>query len=214
MTTGTTLIVGLGNPGPEYERTRHNVGQMVADELASRMGVGFTRHRAGAVVATGRLGIGGPRVVLAKSTGYMNVSGRPVSALASFYGIGPEDLVVVHDELDIPFDTLRLKRGGGEGGHNGLKSITASLGTKDYARVRVGIGRPPGRMDVADFVLFIGLLTGSRRALNRVGDGAGGVPGGGVAELPGAGAAGGFAGAPGEAGIARAGGGQVRGDVA
>ncbi|MGW3946225.1 aminoacyl-tRNA hydrolase [Micrococcus endophyticus] len=153
MTTGTTLIVGLGNPGPEYERTRHNVGQMVVDELASRMGVGFTRHRAGAVVATGRLGIGGPRVVLAKSTGYMNVSGRPVSALASFYGIGPEDLVVVHDELDIPFDTLRLKRGGGEGGHNGLKSITASLGTKDYARVRVGIGRPPGRMDVADFVL-------------------------------------------------------------
>ena len=153
MTTGTTLIVGLGNPGPEYERTRHNVGQMVADELASRMGVGFTRHRAGAVVATGRLGIGGPRVVLAKPTGYMNVSGRPVSALASFYGIGPEDLVVVHDELDIPFDTLRLKRGGGEGGHNGLKSITASLGTKDYARVRVGIGRPPGRMDVADFVL-------------------------------------------------------------
>lgn len=150
MTTGTTLIVGLGNPGSEYERTRHNVGQMVADELASRMGVGFTRHRAGAVVATGRLGIGGPRVVLAKSTGYMNVSGRPVSALASFYGIGPEDLVVVHDELDIPFDTLRLKRGGGEGGHNGLKSITASLGTKDYARVRVGIGRPPGRMDVAD----------------------------------------------------------------
>ena len=96
MTTGTTLIVGLGNPGPEYERTRHNVGQMVADELASRMGVGFTRHRAGAVVATGRLGIGGPRVVLAKSTGYMNVSGRPVSALASFYGIGPEAVSYTH----------------------------------------------------------------------------------------------------------------------
>ena len=98
-------------------------------------------------------GVPGPRVVLAKSTGYMNVSGRPVSALAAFYGIGPEDLVVVHDELDIPFDTLRLKRGGGEGGHNGLKSITASLGTKDYARVRVGIGRPPGRMAAADYVL-------------------------------------------------------------
>lgn len=153
MTTGTTLIVGLGNPGPEYERTRHNVGQMVADELASRMGVGFTRHRAGAVVATGRLGIGGPRVVLAKPTGYMNVSGRPVSALASFYGIGPEDLVVVHDELDIPFDTLRLKRGGGEGGHNGLRDMSKALSTKDYYRVRVGVGRPPGRMDAASYVL-------------------------------------------------------------
>lgn len=150
---GTTLVVGLGNPGPEYERTRHNIGQMVVGELASRMGVGFTRHKAGAVVATGRLGIGGPRVVLAMSTGYMNTSGRPVSALATFYDVGPEDLVVVHDELDIPFDTLRLKYGGGEGGHNGLKSITASLGTKDYFRVRAGIGRPPGRMDVADFVL-------------------------------------------------------------
>ena len=150
---GTTLVVGLGNPGPEYERTRHNIGQMVVGELASRMGVGFTRHKAGAVVATGRLGIGGPRVVLAMSTGYMNTSGRPVSALATFYDVGPQDLVVVHDELDIPFDTLRLKRGGGEGGHNGLKSITASLGTKDYFRVRAGIGRPPGRMDVADFVL-------------------------------------------------------------
>ena len=153
MSAGTTLIVGLGNPGPEYERTRHNVGQMVADELASRMGVGFTRHRAGAVVATGRLGIGGPRVVLAKSTGYMNVSGRPVSALASFYGVGPEDLVVVHDELDIPFDALRLKRGGGEGGHNGLRDISNATGTKDYLRVRVGVGRPPGRMDTADYVL-------------------------------------------------------------
>lgn len=151
--TGTTLIVGLGNPGPEYERTRHNIGHRVAGELASRMGAGFTRHKAGAVVATGRLGIGGPRVVIAMSTDYMNTSGRPVSALCRFYGVEPADLVVVHDELDIPFDTLRVKRGGGEGGHNGLKSISASLGTKDYARVRVGIGRPPGRMDVADFVL-------------------------------------------------------------
>lgn len=151
--TGTTLIMGLGNPGPQYERTRHNVGQMVVDELASRMGAGFTHHRAGARVATGRLGIGGPRVVLAASTGYMNVSGRPTAALCRFYGLGPEDLIVVHDELDIPFDALRLKTGGGEGGHNGLKSITSALGTKDYRRVRVGIGRPPGRMDVADFVL-------------------------------------------------------------
>ena len=151
--TGTTLIMGLGNPGPQYERTRHNIGQMVVGELASRMGVGFTHHRAGAQVATGRLGVAGPRVVLGKSTGYMNVSGRPTAALLGFYGLGPADLVVVHDELDIDFDTLKLKIGGGEGGHNGLKSIFASLGTKDYARVRVGIGRPPGRMDVADFVL-------------------------------------------------------------
>lgn len=151
--TGTTLIVGLGNPGPEYERTRHNIGHMVVGELASRMGTGFTRHRAGARVAAGRLGIGGPRVVLATSTGYMNTSGGPVSALLKFYGLTAEELVVVHDELDIPFDTLRLKRGGGEGGHNGLKSITKSIGTPDYYRVRAGIGRPPGRMDVADFVL-------------------------------------------------------------
>ena len=153
MTTGTTLIVGLGNPGPEYERTRHNVGQMVADELASRMGVGFTRHRAGAVVATGRLGIGGPRVVFAKSTGYMNVSGRPVSALASFYGIGSEDLVVVHDELDLELGEVKLRLGGGDHGHNGLKSITKSLGGKPYNKVAVGIGRPPGRMAPADYVL-------------------------------------------------------------
>ncbi|MDX2341068.1 aminoacyl-tRNA hydrolase [Micrococcus sp. M4NT] len=151
--TGTHLIMGLGNPGPEYERTRHNIGHMVAGELASRMGSGFTRHKAGAAVATGRLGIGGPRVVLAMSTGYMNTSGGPTSALLKFYGLEPADLVVVHDELDIPFDTLRLKRGGGEGGHNGLKSITRSIGTPDYFRVRAGIGRPPGRMDVADFVL-------------------------------------------------------------
>ena len=150
---GTTLIVGLGNPGPEYERTRHNIGQMVVGELASRMGVGFTRHKAGAMAATGRLRPGGPRAVLAYSTGYMNVSGKPVSALCRFYGLTSEDLVVVHDELDIDFDTLKLKTGGGEGGHNGLKSISSALGTKDYTRVRVGIGRPPGRMDVADFVL-------------------------------------------------------------
>ncbi|MDO5633347.1 MAG: aminoacyl-tRNA hydrolase [Micrococcus sp.] len=151
--TDTTLIVGLGNPGADYARTRHNIGQMVVGELASRMGAGFTRHKAGAQVATSRLRPGGPRVILAATTSYMNVSGKPVSALCRFYGLSAEQLVVVHDELDIPFDTIRLKTGGGEGGHNGLKSISASLGTKDYTRVRAGIGRPPGRMDVADFVL-------------------------------------------------------------
>lgn len=149
----TWLIVGLGNPGPQYARTRHNIGQMVVDELASRIGSGLTAHKAGAAVATGRLSPGGPRVILAKPATYMNVSGRPTAALAAFYSVDPAAVVVVHDELDIPFDTLKLKIGGGEGGHNGLKSISQTLGTKDYHRVRVGVGRPPGRMDAADYVL-------------------------------------------------------------
>ena len=150
----TWLIVGLGNPGPEYSRNRHNVGQMVLDELAGRVGGTFASHKgARAAVLEGRLGIGGPRVVLAKPLTYMNVSGGPTSALAKYYGIGPEHVVAVHDELDIPFNTVRLKRGGGEGGHNGLRDISKALGTKDYLRVRVGVGRPPGRMDAADFVL-------------------------------------------------------------
>lgn len=150
---GTWLVIGLGNPGPGYAHTRHNIGQMVADVLATRMGSGFTAHKAGAAVATGRLAPGGPRVVLAKPTGYMNVAGRPVGALMRFFSLSPEALVVLHDELDITFDALKLKIGGGEGGHNGLKSISQVLGTRDYYRVRAGIGRPPGRMDVADFVL-------------------------------------------------------------
>ena len=150
----TWLIVGLGNPGPEYSQNRHNVGQMVLDELAGRVGGTFASHKgARAAVLEGRLGIGGPRVVLAKPLTYMNVSGGPTSALAKYYGIGPEHVVAVHDELDIPFNTVRLKRGGGEGGHNGLRDISKALGTKDYLRVRVGVGRPPGRMDAADFVL-------------------------------------------------------------
>lgn len=153
MTTDRWIVVGLGNPGPQYAATRHNVGQMVLDELAGRTGGSFSAHRSRAQVIETRLRPGGPRLVLAKPLTYMNTSGGPVSALLKYYDATPEQLIVVHDELDIPFDTLRLKRGGGEGGHNGLKSITASLGTKDYHRVRVGIGRPPGRMDVADFVL-------------------------------------------------------------
>jgi PTH1 family peptidyl-tRNA hydrolase len=151
--TDTWLIVGLGNPGAEYKGNRHNVGQMVLDELAGRLGAGFKTHKARAQVLEGRLGIGGPRVVLAKPMSYMNVSGGPVAALASFYGIGPDHVVAVHDEIDIPFNTVKLKTGGGEGGHNGLRDISRALATKDYLRVRVGVGRPPGRMETADYVL-------------------------------------------------------------
>ncbi|WP_432505514.1 aminoacyl-tRNA hydrolase [Kineococcus arenarius] len=152
------LVVGLGNPGSEYERTRHNVGQAVLAELASRASATFKRHRSGARVAEVRLGTGpggvpGPRAVLAAPTSYMNVSGGPVAGLAKYYDVGLDRIVVVHDELDVPFGAVRLKRGGGEGGHNGLRSISQSLQGKDYARVRVGIGRPPGRQDPADFVL-------------------------------------------------------------
>ena len=151
--TDTWLIVGLGNPGAEYAHNRHNVGQMVLDDLAARVGSGFKAHKARAQVVEGRLGIGGPRVVLAKPLTYMNVSGGPVAALAKFYDIDPAHVVAVHDEIDIPFNTIKLKLGGGEGGHNGLRDISKALSTKDYLRVRVGVGRPPGRMDTADFVL-------------------------------------------------------------
>ncbi|WP_174248448.1 aminoacyl-tRNA hydrolase [Streptomyces hoynatensis] len=149
------LIAGLGNPGPQYAANRHNVGFMVADLLGQRIGGTFKSHKSRAMVLEGRLGApgtGGPRVVLAKPMTFMNLSGGPVTALSTFYRVPPERLVVVHDELDIGYGTLRLKRGGGDNGHNGLKSVTASLG-RDYHRVRFGIGRPPGRMDVAAFVL-------------------------------------------------------------
>ncbi|MCX8454039.1 aminoacyl-tRNA hydrolase [Paenarthrobacter ureafaciens] len=151
--TDTWLIVGLGNPGSEYSGNRHNVGQMVLDELASRIGGKFKVHKSRAQVVEGRLGIGGPRVVLAKPMTYMNVSGGPVSALAKFFDVAPDHVIAVHDEIDIPFNTVKLKIGGGEGGHNGLRDISKALATKDYLRVRVGVGRPPGRMDTADFVL-------------------------------------------------------------
>ncbi|MEO3742564.1 aminoacyl-tRNA hydrolase [Plantactinospora sp. B5E13] len=148
------LLVGLGNPGKEYARHRHNVGFMVADLLADRVGAKFGRHRrAVAEVAEGRLGFGGPKLVLIKPLTYMNLSGGPVAALAQFYKVPPAQVVAVHDELDIPYGQLRVKCGGGEGGHNGLRSMSKSLGTKDYVRVRFGIGRPPGRQDPADFVL-------------------------------------------------------------
>ncbi len=149
----TFLIVGLGNPGAQYEHTRHNVGQMVLHELAAQLGAKFGRHKTSNLVAEGWLAPGGPKLVLAKPTSFMNVSGGPVSALLKFYSVQPDRLIVVHDELDVPFDTVRLKAGGGHGGHNGLRDIVKATGTADFLRVRVGIGRPPGRQDVADFVL-------------------------------------------------------------
>ncbi|KID31972.1 aminoacyl-tRNA hydrolase [Prauserella rugosa] len=145
------LLAGLGNPGPRYAGNRHNVGFMVLDELASRVGGKFKAHKSGAEVLEGR--IGGRKVVLAKPRSYMNLSGGPLVAAARFYKIDASGLVVVHDELDVPYGSLRLKLGGGDNGHNGLRSITKSFGTKDYYRVRFGVGRPPGRMDAADFVL-------------------------------------------------------------
>ena len=146
------LVVGLGNPGANYAQTRHNLGFMVADRLAARLGSGFKVHkRSGAEIATGRLG--GHSVVLAKPRCYMNESGRQVGPLAKFYSVPAGDVVVIHDELDIEFGQIRLKLGGGEGGHNGLRSIAQALGTKDFQRVRIGIGRPPGRKDPAAFVL-------------------------------------------------------------
>lgn len=145
------LVVGLGNPGPDYAGNRHNAGFMVVELLAGRMGGRFKAHKGRAEVVEGRLA--GLRVVLAKPRSYMNESGGPVKALRDFYKVPMEHVVVVHDELDIPYGALRLKRGGGGGGHNGLRSITKALGGPDYLRVRFGIGRPPGRMDPAAFVL-------------------------------------------------------------
>ena len=147
------LVVGLGNPGPGYAGNRHNVGQMVLAELADRASAPFKSHKAGALVAEGRSFAGGPRFVLAKPNSFMNLSGGPVAALLRFYKIEPSNLIVVHDELDIPFDQIKLKTGGGHGGHNGIRDIIAATGTPDFLRVRVGIGRPPGRQPAADFVL-------------------------------------------------------------
>lgn len=157
MNTDSWLVVGLGNPGLGYAANRHNVGEMVVAELGTRMSAKFKRHRANAMVAEVRTGtgggVGGPKLILAGTNSYMNLSGGPVANLLKFYKLEPSRLIVVHDELDIPFDTVRLKFGGGHGGHNGLRDIMSALGTGDFVRVRVGIGRPPGRQDAADFVL-------------------------------------------------------------
>jgi PTH1 family peptidyl-tRNA hydrolase len=145
------LLVGLGNPGPRYAGNRHNIGFLVLDEMAARVGGKFKAHRSGAEVLEGRLGQ--RRVVLVKPRSFMNLSGGPVAGTARFYKVAADGVLVVHDELDLPYGALRLKLGGGDNGHNGLRSITKSLGTKDYYRVRFGVGRPPGRMDPADYVL-------------------------------------------------------------
>ena len=148
---GLWLVVGLGNPGPGYAENRHNVGFMVLDLLAERVGGRFKSHKGRADVLEGRLP--GGRVVLGKPRSYMNESGGPVASLRDFFKVPPERVAVVHDELDLPFGALRLKLGGGDNGHNGLRSLRRSLGTGDFHRVRVGVGRPPGRMDPAAYVL-------------------------------------------------------------
>jgi len=155
----TYLVVGLGNPGPGYAFNRHNVGHMVVDILAGRIGASWKTHKAGAVVAEGRLGVGASaaKLILAKSTGYMNTSGRPVAGLMKFYGVDLAHTIVLHDELDIPPADVRIKVGGGHAGHNGLRDIIAANGGADagsgFVRVRIGIGRPPGQMQTADYVL-------------------------------------------------------------
>jgi PTH1 family peptidyl-tRNA hydrolase len=161
------VVVGVGNPGREYAATRHNVGYAVADELAVRMGGSWRPHKSGrASVIEGRLaGTPGVRTVLGRGRCHMNESGGPISTLLSFYKVQPEHLLVIHDELDIPYGELRVKFGGGDNGHNGLKSIRRSLGTGEYYRLRVGIGRPPGRRETADFVLSAFLST-ERRELD------------------------------------------------
>ena len=151
MAEDVWLVVGLGNPGPGYAGNRHNVGFMVVDVLAGRMGGRFKAHKTRAEVLEGRLA--GARVVLAKPRTYMNESGSPVAGLRDFFKVPLDHLVVVHDELDLPYGGLRLKLGGGDNGHNGLKSIRRSVGSGEFHRVRFGIGRPPGRMDAAAFVL-------------------------------------------------------------
>ena len=153
VSENTWLVVGLGNPGAQYAGNRHNVGQMVADELASRIGATFKSHKTPSRVAEGFLGPGGPKLVIAKPNGYMITSGGPVSALLKYYSLPADRLIIVHDELDIPFDTVRLKQGGGHGGHNGIRDVSKAIDAGDFTRVRVGIGRPPGRQDAADFVL-------------------------------------------------------------
>ena len=151
----TWLVVGLGNPGDEYAATRHNVGQMVIDHLAKRHNVNLSTHKSRTDIAAYKLGVGvdAHSIILAKSKSYMNESGGPIKVLASFYSVEPAKIIVLHDELDIPYSAIRTKIAGGDNGHNGLKSLTSSLGTADYFRVRLGIGRPMGQQDPGDFVL-------------------------------------------------------------
>lgn len=181
MAVDTLVVVGLGNPGPGYAGNRHNVGQMVLDELAARMGATFKKHKTPNQVAEGRLVPGGTRIVLAKPGSFMNTSGGPVSSVLGFYSASPAELVVVHDELDLPFDTVRLKGSGGHGGHNGLRDIIKATGTNEFSRVRIGIGRPPGRQDPADYVLRDFSPTEKKTLPNLLADGADAVEA--IAEL-------------------------------
>lgn len=145
------LIVGLGNPGEDYAHTRHNAGFDAVDMIAAELGVRYWKNEGGALTA--KAAYKDVDLVLAKPQSYMNTSGGPVKKLCQAYGFTPDQVVVLHDDLDLPTDKIRVKMGGGAAGHNGLKSIIDKLGTKEWYRVRLGIGRPPGRMPVVDFVL-------------------------------------------------------------
>lgn len=149
------LVVGLGNPGTEYESTRHNVGAMVVAKIATSAGVKFSSHKSQSQIAEIKRGVGVdvPTLLLARPHSYMNESGRAVAGLSQYFDIPADRVIALHDELDIPFSAIRVKFGGGDNGHNGLKSITQSLGTANYYRIRLGIGRPPGQQDPGDFVL-------------------------------------------------------------
>jgi len=151
----TWLVVGLGNPGDKYSSTRHNIGFMVADELANRYTGKFSSHKYRALVSEARLGVGSeaPKLIIIKPSTYMNDSGNAVAPLAKYFNTAPQQIIAIHDELDIPFNAIRVKLGGGDNGHNGLKSLTQSLSTPDYFRIRVGIGRPTTPQDTADYVL-------------------------------------------------------------
>jgi PTH1 family peptidyl-tRNA hydrolase len=151
----TWLVVGLGNPGDQYAATRHNIGQMVIDELAKRHSVKLSSHKSRTEIAAYKLGVGANAhsIILGKSKSYMNETGGPVKALANFYSVEPNNVIALHDELDIPFAAIRTKIAGGDNGHNGLKSMTSAFGTAEYYRIRLGIGRPMGEQDPADFVL-------------------------------------------------------------
>ena len=151
----TWLVVGLGNPGDQYAATRHNIGQMVIDELAKRHSVKLSSHKSRTEIAAYKLGVGvdAHSIILGKSKSYMNETGGPIKALANFYSVEPNNVIALHDELDIPFAAIRTKIAGGDNGHNGLKSMTSAFGTAEYYRIRLGIGRPMGEQDPADFVL-------------------------------------------------------------
>jgi peptidyl-tRNA hydrolase, PTH1 family len=147
----TYLITGLGNPGRDYRETRHNVGFMLLDRLAERLKINFTRMESKAIIAKGEYE--GRKLLLAKPQEYMNLSGRAVGALLRYYKIPPENLIVAYDDVDLPLGTLRIRPGGGSAGQKGMASIIDRLGTEDFPRLRIGIDRPPGRMEAADYVL-------------------------------------------------------------